>query len=437
MGGLYNPTNAQIHIKIKGAPNNTFYLQQIKGDRVNTLDSTIAQNEEVEFAWDYSYSSGMYQIFSGANSVVFLATERPVYLQTNWPSLKDSLQVLQSKENKLWATYLQIKNTTYQNLDLLNPVVNWYEKDSEFYHLALKEFENQQQVLSNWLIRQLKANNEYLLALQLIQADLKPTLPLGLNIQEQQEYFKQHWFDDINWNENDLINSNILSNKITEYLGLYADRNMDKAQLQMAFKSAVDQVIPLSQGNSETYAFVLDYLVRGFERYDFEEVILHIALNYPPPTEQCENEERKSEALARLEKYESMQVGQTAEDFMLPNQEGENIQLSASNKDKILLVFWASWCPHCKELIPQIEDWYTKEKQENWQVYTISIDTEKEDLQEFIKAGNIHIPILCNYRGWDTQAAIDYNIYATPTMIVLDKNLKIIDKPARLGDLVE
>ena len=425
---------SQIQIEIQNAPHQLYYLQQIKGDRITTLDSLMIEDNTLLFNWKDSYLRGMYRLFDGERELLFVADYQPVVLATVYPELQEHLLIKKSLSNQLWFSYLKAKERSYRNLDLLNPIINWYDKESAFYRLALEEFENQQDLLPA-LIQENKSQYPSAWIHSFIDADIKPNLPLGLSLEEQGDFFKRHWFDQVDWYDNDLMNANILTNKITEYLGLYADRNMDKAQLQMAFKYAVDQVIPLTQDNDEMYAFVMDYLVRGFERFNFEEVILHIALNYPPPVERCENEGRKSEALARLEKYESMQIGQIAMDFKLPGLEGDTIQLSQTDRDKILIVFWASWCPHCQKLIPQLQDWYTEAKQKEWQIYAISIDTDKQELDDFMQANRIKIPVLCDFKGWDTQTAIDYNIYATPTMIVLDKDLKILAKPVRISEL--
>ena len=36
---------------------------------------------------------------------------------------------------------------------------------------------------------------------------------------------------------------------------------------------------------------------------------------------------------------------------------------------------------------------------------------------------------MCDYKKWDTHAALDYYVFATPTMFLLDKNQKIILRP--------
>ena len=36
---------------------------------------------------------------------------------------------------------------------------------------------------------------------------------------------------------------------------------------------------------------------------------------------------------------------------------------------------------------------------------------------------------ICDYKKWDSQAAKDYYVFASPTMFLLDKNHKIILRP--------
>ena len=273
------------------------------------------------------------------------------------------------------------------------------------------------------------------MAYSYIQADIKPRLPIDMTYEEQKAYFIEHWFDRVDWYDHSLIYSNILTNKITEYLGLYGNKDFSKAEIQQAFKVAVDQIIPLTMDNPEMYAFVMDYLVRGFERYDMQDVILHIAINYTPPSEQCENEDLESEALERLKKYEQLSIGNPAPEIILPNLKGDTIKLSEMTSNKTLLVFWASWCPHCTQLIPQLEEWYQEAKLGGWSLMAISIDSKKEDLENLVKELNLNIPILSDYKGWDSPAAKDYNIYATPTMIVIDSNMNIIGKPSGMEEL--
>jgi hypothetical protein len=40
-------------------------------------------------------------------------------------------------------------------------------------------------------------------------------------------------------------------------------------------------------------------------------------------------------------------------------------------------------------------------------------------------------------KKWDGKVATDYNIYATPTMFLIDKKMKIIAKPISFNELIK
>ena len=130
----------------------------------------------------------------------------------------------------------------------------------------------------------------------------------------------------------------------------------------------------------------------------------------------------------RLEKYVSLKVGNTAPDIQLTNSKLSDI------KKPVLLVFGASWCPLCKtealELLKYYDAWKSKKDVE---VVYISIDTDKEAYKTAYQ--NAPWQSYCDYKGWDTQAAKDYFVYATPTYILLDKYMKILVHPSSIGQV--
>ncbi len=65
----------------------------------------------------------------------------------------------------------------------------------------------------------------------------------------------------------------------------------------------------------------------------------------------------------------------------------------------------------------------------------VSIDTVKSEWQSFVNNNNLTWINVCDLNGWDGKAALDYYLYATPTMFLIDKNKKIISKPAAIEEL--
>jgi len=68
-------------------------------------------------------------------------------------------------------------------------------------------------------------------------------------------------------------------------------------------------------------------------------------------------------------------------------------------------------------------------------VLAISIDTSKTDWMNFIKSNNLDWLNLSDLKGWDGKSALDYYIYATPTMFIIDNKQKLISKPKSVMEI--
>ena len=93
-----------------------------------------------------------------------------------------------------------------------------------------------------------------------------------------------------------------------------------------------------------------------------------------------------------------------------------------------LVVFGASWCSKCVEEIPKLKSFYADwKKKHNLEIVFVSLDTDNKEYINFTK----DFPWLssCDFAGWETKAARDYCVFATPTMYLLDANNTIKIKP--------
>jgi thiol-disulfide isomerase/thioredoxin len=426
-------SSAQVIIKINSATNKVYYLQAFTLNGYQKLDSAGVIGNQVTFPLSANTPPGMYMMGNGDEGFKFILNEPELKFETAGNALQDSLKVIQSEENKTFILYQQKRDKAYMQLDVLNQVLLYYDPSTQYYHTTLIEFITTQEEFTFWTDSILKMQPNAFVS-HLIRADRKPTIPPGLNLAQQKEYFRNHWFDGIDWMDNTMMTSDVLTKKITDYLGLYSNPNFRKPELSQAFSVAVDKILPLAMQNPVIYEFTLKYLVRGFERYGFDDVILYIATNYSN-SQQCENEQQ-SETLARLEKYKLLTVGKTAPDIQMKDMAGKELRIS-SVKSRKLLIFWASSCPHCKELLPEIVNWSQQNPTVNIKVIPISLDDDKTAIQLAVKELKIPWPILVDYKKWSSQAAIDYNIYATPTMLLLDGDNKILAKPMNLEELIQ
>ncbi len=61
------------------------------------------------------------------------------------------------------------------------------------------------------------------------------------------------------------------------------------------------------------------------------------------------------------------------------------------------------------------------------EVVYISLDTEKSQFENTFK--NTPWIAYCDFKGWQTKAAVDYYVNATPTYILIDRERKILLHP--------
>ena len=140
-----------------------------------------------------------------------------------------------------------------------------------------------------------------------------------------------------------------------------------------------------------------------------------------------------SDLARQLETYRAMKVGNSAPDIVFPNirvnsTNNLNInKLSDLNSNYTLVVFGASWCPHCKEEMPAIAKLYTTWKVKGVEVLLVSLDEDQKAFYEF--TSNFPFISITDLKKWDGSIVKDYYVFGTPSMYLLDKNRKIILRP--------
>ncbi|KKM11481.1 hypothetical protein SY88_08465 [Clostridiales bacterium PH28_bin88] len=112
-------------------------------------------------------------------------------------------------------------------------------------------------------------------------------------------------------------------------------------------------------------------------------------------------------------------VGYPAPDFTLTDLEGKTVRLSDLRGQPVYLNFWATWCPPCREEMPDIQQVYTEKGQ---QVRFLAINltgTEKtvQGVREFLSAGGYTFPVLLDK---DNAVSEQYQVRAIPTSIFID-----------------
>ncbi len=419
---------------IKNIPQKEIYLADFYGEKTHIRDTVLPDVKgNIKFPMKDNYYPGMYRIFLDKEVFFdFIYNYENVSIITDYNYLSDSLKVITSEENKLYYNFLRAGSDYRRKFELLGPVVNYYPQNDTFYIQAKNKYISSQKDYIA-LIDKMISEHSDMWAVKIIRQRKPLYYDPELDEYGRREYVTEHFFDNISFNDVDLIRSNVYTTIAIEYMSLYSNPNLTQEKLEAEFIKAVDRIMKEASENSIIYEFIVEYLVGGFERFHFDKVLDYIAENYSP--EQCENEERKTDLQTRLKKYAELSNGKDAPEFEMTDLNGNLVKLSGIKSEYTLVLFWASWCPHCAETMPEIQKIYTQKDKSKLEIIAVSLDKEKADWEKAVKELNLTWLNCCDLKSWDSQAAIDYNVYATPTMFLLDKNKKIIAKPITLNEL--
>ena len=107
---------------------------------------------------------------------------------------------------------------------------------------------------------------------------------------------------------------------------------------------------------------------------------------------------------------EGLKVGAKAPDFELKTLTGETVKLSSLKGKKVMLNFWATWCPPCKAEMPEMEQFY-KQAGKDVVVLAVNIDPQL-DVKGFVDKNGITFPILLDV---DDHVNETYQILSIPT----------------------
>lgn len=113
-----------------------------------------------------------------------------------------------------------------------------------------------------------------------------------------------------------------------------------------------------------------------------------------------------------------------APDFKGKTSEGKEIKLSDYLGKVVLIDFWASWCPPCREEMPELIKFYKTHKDPEFELIAVNIDNESENMQRFLDKLNPKpgFPIIVDNKQ---EIPSLFNIEAMPTTIFIDKKGKV------------
>jgi len=108
-----------------------------------------------------------------------------------------------------------------------------------------------------------------------------------------------------------------------------------------------------------------------------------------------------------------------AEDFALRTPDGATFRLSDHRGKVVLVNFWATWCPPCREEMPAMERLYRQQKDRGLVLVAVSLDADPAVVPPYVKTSGLTFPI-----AHDPKAEIGnkYGVRALPSSFVIGRD---------------
>ena len=441
----------QIKGEVKGVKDSICLLLRYGWEgKVYVKDSAKIKNYKFEFLGN-EIKSGLYKIYfpqEENNFELIINDDRIIELSTSIENLVEEMNFKSSKENSFFYDYL-INISRIQN-KLLKIKSEKEELKSEKDMADLKNSQNlinkELYDLNNMFINKNKNSffAKVLIANKQIEVPEPPILKNGkIDSLFQFKFYKKHFFDYIDFEDDRFLRTPIFYSKIKTYL---SDLTV---QIPDSIIVSCEYLVNKSKNNKEVFKYIVSFLTSNYERskvMGFEKVFVHMVNNYYKTGQVYWLKENKlSEIIDRSNTIEPLMIGEKAPNLRLRDENEKIWDIHQIPADYTLMIFYDPDCGHCKKEMTKIKDIYSELIKDNIKikVVTICVELEKEKWTEFITPYKLDNWINLGefksvtdgiYNPNNELATIThfpylrdlYDIIGTPKIYLLDKDKKIL-----------
>ena len=122
--------------------------------------------------------------------------------------------------------------------------------------------------------------------------------------------------------------------------------------------------------------------------------------------------------------FPPVEVNQPAPELTLFDLDGNEVSLTDFQGEVILVNNWATWCPPCREEMPEFKAYYDKYKDQGFQVVAIEAGEPEAEVRNFVEQAGLDFVILLDP---ENKSLITFQHNSLPNSFVIDRkgNLRL------------
>ena len=393
------------------------FIWESFGRNVIKLDSAQLLNGAFSFP-ERDMELGIYMVGLNENNmcpVILNPAEKLVDVQFGSFKLESSMTSSGSRENQGWSAYMQQEPALLKAIkDAKVGAAKTPEKKSEFE-------------------KQLAAKEKELLNLQNKMIAEYPGTQLAKIMSWKQEPnrtdIRKYW-DNVDFGDVSITRSRVLSDRIESFMRLFSKGN------DSGFYSCIEVVVERAKAHDAVLEFALNQMLVGFYESNMETVCMYIIDNYING-DACGDADLSSVVKNTAESIQRISVGNKPPNILLNDANGQPVDLyaMAAKKKYTLVLFWSSYCEHCKGEAPEVKACYDAWNKKGFEILGVSIDRSPEAWKAAIAERGFTFPNVCGMKDFQSPVAKDYRITRTPAFYLLNSKGEIVLKPKSIREV--
>lgn len=438
-----------LEVKIDGYSNDTLLLGYHLGNKQYIADTAFLENGYYRFTGDKTLKPGMYLIITRPENKFFqmlfsdtLNQKFDIHLDLNDENPLVSSK--KSKENQMFRDYMQLLGSKRGEVEGLNKSKEGLTDPGEIEAVNNK-ISNINDEVKGFQNRILNDYPKSLLA-GIVRSNVEISVPEFLEAQEEErprlrfEYYKEHFFDNIDLTDSRLLYSPISYSKVSYYIEKLTVQHPDSIAV------SIDRILKLAEPNQEVFRYFLSHYLSfyGNSKYvGMDGIYVHLADKYYAKGKAPWVEEESLEKIIKsADELRPTLVGKVAPNLILKNRDGGSVELHKIQAEYTVLIFWAPDCGHCKKSMPKLNEFYDIYSKTGVEVIAVCTKTTTKvpDCWKFIDEHRLDKWINAVDPYLQSNFSVLYNIKTTPRVFILDKDKKIVSKgigPEQIPEVID
>jgi peroxiredoxin len=435
----------EIAVNISGLQDSTIFLAYHMGDKQYIKDTINLDSKGCAvFSGEENLPQGIYMIVLPGKQYfeILMSTDQYFSVNCTYTDYFNTLKFSGSDENSAFIVYQKRWVEMQKKASAINKRLQNNRQNTDSLRILSQMQKKQEDSMKSYLHDVIKENSGNLLSLlvkAMLPVEIPPvSVPQGSKNPDSIKwvltylYNKDHFFDNIDINDERLLRTPILQARLNTFFTNVLIQSTD------TISKEIDKMIGKVKDNYKVFQFISVYLFNHFRESEImghDAIVVKLADEiYLSGKADWVSKDFKDDLRKQVDRIRPNLIGKRAQDLVMDSYKGIFVSLYDIKKEFTILYFWEPDCGHCAEATPKLKTYYDKVKDQGVEVFSVCTTGERAKWEKYIEEHKLNW-----INGWDPERRTNfgyyYNVESTPMIYILDRDKTIIAKKLSVDDI--